>query len=220
MKSRTLLLAICGLCLFSVEASARNVFWALRDVRFNDGGTASGTFIYNVDTNRYSGTLITTTDGTARSGATYIIAGPTSDRIHGHFLTSASEDQTGLPGLDLLYNDILTNAGGDVPLVTHLFSLEYTCGNAACTVFAVPQRAVTDGYLHGTPLPLGGTAASSLGGSFRSNGKTVAAALPGGFSIQADSLSSRRSLPAAIPYWLTPEAYLGSAKSDFWELVA
>jgi len=218
MRLRVLLLVVCGVSLFSVEASARHIFWQLRDVQFSDGGIAGGRFIYDVDSNTYSDVLIITNAGKSRPGATYNTASPTSNRITGLFFTQPGEDQKGLPGLDLFYTRELTNEGGVVPLAAG-FGLEMTCANASCSVFATPQRLVTSGYLEGRPLEEFHSR-SSLGSGLTSSDSTLAAALPGSLWIQALPQSSQHPLPAASTIWSTLEAYLRRAMSDIRELAA
>ena len=202
MMLRTLVLAICGLSLFSVEASARQIFWQLRDVQFSDGALAGGTFIYDADSNEYSDVLIITNTGPARRGALYVTASPTSTRFTGLFFTKPGEDQKGLPGLDLFYTRDLTNEGGVVPLAAG-FGIEMTCANASCSVFGTPQRLVTSGYLEGRPLDEPDSTSRS-GSASRSTDKIVAAALLGGFSIQAQVRLSQDLLPTAMPLWNSP----------------
>ena len=52
------------LLLFSANTSAALVDWTLKNVRFDDGGTASGSFTLDTDTGLLSNVAITTTDGT------------------------------------------------------------------------------------------------------------------------------------------------------------
>ena len=217
MRLRVLLLVVCGVSLFSVEASARHIFWQLRDVQFSDGALAGGRFIYDADSNEYSFVLIITNRGRSRPGAVYTTASPTSNRIMGLFFTKPGEDQKGLPGLDLFYTRELTNEGGVVPLAAG-FGLEMTCANASCSVFGTPQRLVTGGYLEGRPLDEPDSTSMS-GSDFRSTDKIVAAALLGGFRIQAQVPSSQHPLPTPIPSWIAREAYR-SARRDSRELTA
>ena len=51
-----------ALLLFSMAAQAAPVTWHLQDVVFDDGATASGSFVYDADTGNYSSIDITTTD--------------------------------------------------------------------------------------------------------------------------------------------------------------
>ena len=55
----------------SVPLRAIPLTWTLHNVTFNDGGTASGTYVYDADTNTVSNINIVTTAGSAMPGATY-----------------------------------------------------------------------------------------------------------------------------------------------------
>ena len=101
-------------------ASADGVTWDLSGVTFDDGGTASGSFVYDADTNTVNDIDIVTTAGTAFGGATYTGSdpafGPFPDQLV--VVTDASlADFTGTPVLNLLFLDSLTDAGGTVDLL-------------------------------------------------------------------------------------------------------
>ena len=53
------------------HAVAVPVTWTLSGVTFGDGGIATGSFAYDASSNTYSNVNITTTTGSARSGAVY-----------------------------------------------------------------------------------------------------------------------------------------------------
>lgn len=60
------------LAVASVEANAVPVSWELVDFRFNDGGTAYGSFIYDSDTNKFSDIDIFTTAGSMLIGRHFV----------------------------------------------------------------------------------------------------------------------------------------------------
>lgn len=138
-KLLSFLLLTFGLLLFlSVPrtASADDVTWTLENVTFADGGTATGSFVYNADTNTFSSIDIVTTAGTAFGGATYTAIDPgyapfqpgMSDAA---FVPNASlTDFTGTPVLDLIFTSLLTDAGGTLSLDPN--SSELTC-NSDCS---------------------------------------------------------------------------------------
>jgi hypothetical protein len=135
---------LMALCLPSI-ASADGVTWTLSGVTFTDGGTASGSFVYDADTNTVSDINITTTEGTAFGGATYTGVdpgfGPFSDQLV--IVTDASlPDLTGTPVLDLLFAADLTNSGGTVGLMD---AIESTCGDTGCTTTGIDYREITAG---------------------------------------------------------------------------
>src|SRR5258706_7531917 len=70
---RSLITALVLFVLFCVPsiASADGIAWDLSGVTFDDGGTASGSFVYDATANTYSSIDIITTLGTAFGRATY-----------------------------------------------------------------------------------------------------------------------------------------------------
>ena len=143
------ILALGVVALLSVPgiASADNVTWDLSGVTFNDGGTATGSFVYNADTNTVSSVDIVTTPGLRFGGEDYTAVdpgyGPFPDEIV--FVTSGSlADYTDTPALDLLFDpSILTDAGGTIAL--NLLSEEAACADATCRMGTEAFREVTAG---------------------------------------------------------------------------
>ena len=135
-------------------ASADQLTWTLAGVTFSDGGTASGSFVYNADTNTVSSVDVITTAGSSFGGATYTAVdpgfGPFATQIVLVTLPSLA-DYTGTPALDLFLGGLaLTDAGGTVPL---LGASEDTCGNSGCNFAGIDIRDVTAGNLVSTPEP-------------------------------------------------------------------
>ena len=135
---------IAASILAPATASAVVVTYTLSGVTFGDGGTASGSFTYDSDTNTYSNVSISTTIGGVRSGAAYntISAGfgPTNSQFLA--VTSSAANQTGLPGFALFFAQAL-------PLFTStgLGGQEATCGDATCSFPAAPNRFVVTGSI-------------------------------------------------------------------------
>jgi hypothetical protein len=144
-----LLKILLGLALCSVFASAGPVVWILSGVTFADGGTASGSFVYNADTNTYSSINVTTTTGSARSGATYHFQNGGGANALG-MVTVVAADLTGTPDLALGFSSSLTNAGGTRTLTGNF---EATCQNAGCSSQVGPLRNVTAGSIQGAAAP-------------------------------------------------------------------
>jgi hypothetical protein len=160
-----LALAVTGclltiLCAVPGSGWAVPVTWTLRDVVFNDGGVATGTFVYDADTNTYSSVNVTTTTGTARAGATYAfvctppcVDGSQPSSTGASFLTtSPASDLTGLPVFVFAsFDGPLTNAGarGLTILV-----IELSCADATCIDPEQPSR-VSQGVIttHPEPIP-------------------------------------------------------------------
>jgi hypothetical protein len=152
MKFFTLLPA---LYLLSLTANAVPVVWHLDGVTFSDGGTASGSFTYDADTNSYSAIAITTTAGSARSGASYNALNP------GYLGSGAEElvvvnsadgpDFLGDPVFFPLFNSPLTNSGGTVTI--RVDQVEGDCADAACSLPTVPFRNITGGSVSTATTP-------------------------------------------------------------------
>lgn len=138
--------------------------YTLVGVEFNDGGIATGSFIYDPTTNVYSNVHIVTTTGSARSGATYTFVcgqdvssctgvSPNSTELLN--LTTSDADQTGEPGLALFF----TGVGGTMGLGTATqFDIsnsslsvgagqEAACANAACSSPTNPSRVTVAGFV-------------------------------------------------------------------------
>ena len=148
-------LTACLGLLVPTAALADPILWTLNNVTFSDGGTASGSFIYDADFNTYSAINIETTPGTERlSGATYIQLSNefVSNDTRVVVLTAAGS----VTGASLLllpyYGTPLTNAGGTVVLTIPI-SAEGTCINTPCTNVPVDLRETNSGSLVGVALP-------------------------------------------------------------------
>jgi hypothetical protein len=102
-------------------AQAEPVRWHLVDIKFADGGVASGSFDYDADTNTYSNVAVTSTSGDAFPGAEYrfgmLIAEFTPSATSVNFSPSAqpahSEGE-----FALAFASALTNGGGTVAVAT------------------------------------------------------------------------------------------------------
>lgn len=136
-------------------AGASPIQWTLADVLFEDGATASGSFIYDADTDTFSDILVTTTAGAFAPAAVYtsLVVGGPGDAV----LTPAGGDLTGAGALQLVFYFPLTNAGGIVPLVDLFFlqfsSYEGACVDAACNTIDF-ARLMVDGVVIGAPAPV------------------------------------------------------------------
>lgn len=128
------------------HARATPLTWSLEDVRFSDGGTATGSFAFDADNATYGTINVTTTTGTDFAGADYTTLAPGSTNVssaEGLFLVIGTRaDLTGTPLLSLLLLGPMTDQGGAVPLAGD--DAEYTCTDATCQ-FAAPLRTVVAG---------------------------------------------------------------------------
>lgn len=141
-------------------AGAAPVLWTLSNVSFDDGGVATGSFVYDATTGTYSSITITTSGGTALPGTTYT----TNEQVTFPFQTDSLHltliDNFGLPDLSgesligLTYVSALTNAGGAINLVTGYFnSFEGTCGVADCGSGSGNRTTVVGGQVVGSVIP-------------------------------------------------------------------
>ena len=143
------LVVLCGM---APRASADQVTWDLSGVTFSDGGTASGSFVYNADTNTVSSVDFTTTAGGSFGGATYAGVdpgfGPSATDIV--FVTDSSLlDFTGTPVLQMIFASALTDLGGTILLSG---TGEGVCANIGCTS-GIESRIITGGEVFSAPEP-------------------------------------------------------------------
>lgn len=99
--------------LWSTSVIAAPVNWTVTGT-MNGGGTLSGSFTYDADTNTYSSINITTTAGT-RGGATYTQLNGTLSTAGRIVVLTTLGAAPGLPVLSIDY-PALTNAGGTLAI--------------------------------------------------------------------------------------------------------
>ena len=152
----------------ATDAQALSLLWSLENVQFEDGGSATGSFVYDADLNSYANISITTTAGSATTGGTVNLL--LDGDANGAALVPLLGDLTGATLLQLLFQTPLTNAGGVVDLVDPFFapnsSSEGHCSNAACSS-ALFSRFMASGDVVGSPVPVpatGGLLAAALAG--------------------------------------------------------
>jgi hypothetical protein len=128
------MLALFVAALSAQSASANPILWNLVGVTFDDGGTASGSFVYDADTNTYSNISITTTAGSEFGGATYTLINDIADAptASGIYLVTSLPATPGLPGLIMGFFN-LTNSGG---------------------IIAPPDFSIGEGYIYDNPRAL------------------------------------------------------------------
>lgn len=150
------LLLAASLTALTPVAHAVPVLWTLTDVLFDDGGTATGSFTFDADTNAYSSVSITASGGFfATSSYASLLAGGSGDAAL--IAGLALPPLTGEPLLQLVYEAPLTNAGGLVGLVNYSFpansSFQATCLDAGCFSANI-DRMMVDGGLIGAVVPI------------------------------------------------------------------
>ena len=148
-----LLIVVLVLTVAPLSARMAPIVWTLSGVTFSDGGTASGSFTFDANTNTYSAPAITTTAGSVRGAASYSFAEGSSGLLGAFFTTNPASDQTGLPALLLQFSAALTGSGGTVPLTG--ISEEATCASSDCSAVPSPAtvRTVTAGFVTTNSVP-------------------------------------------------------------------
>jgi len=132
-----------------VIVNADPVLWDLKNVSFNDGGSASGSFIYDADLQDYQSWTITTTEGVQSNGTGGPFPGYTynesdSFAVNGSsgctidFVAKSDPSQS----LCLSLPSFLTDAGGAYPLLA-----------SSAETYSSGDRLVTAGTLEDPPLP-------------------------------------------------------------------
>lgn len=124
--------------MLALSASAAPVTWTLTDTTFDDGGTATGSFVYDADTNLYSHVNITTTTGSIRVGETYthVCSGPCAPQadIGADFVLflneESSDDMLDKPAVSLVFEEALSDTGTEVNII---FSFESLCDVSDCS---------------------------------------------------------------------------------------
>jgi hypothetical protein len=113
------------------QAQAASVTWYLSGVSFNDGGTAAGSFVYDVTSNVFSNIDITTTGGSIRAGSNYSFATGVGTSTFPDFL------DPNLPVInnvterfDLFLLAAMSDAGGTISFQQ---ADEFTCLDGGCT---------------------------------------------------------------------------------------
>jgi hypothetical protein len=143
-------------------ANAVPIEWTLNDFVFDDGGTASGTFFYDAETNSYFDITVTTTTGSARNGASYgyLNTNLGGFSINDHAAVFVDRDPSqDLSGANALYFQLaqrLTNAGGRADLVSADWSGETSCADPDTSCFgsvAGSERMLVSGYVTAVPIP-------------------------------------------------------------------
>jgi len=166
---------IFGVCLlWSATAWSVPVSWTVDSVNFGiAGGTATGSFVYDADTNTYSNINITTwfnEDATDMFGIyTYLSPNdtyPASDRFLPTVSSGSPDLEQNSYGFELFFDEALTNAGGTVAIQR---GFEGLCDDPNCVGYDYewPWREAYAGTISAVPIPaavwLFGSALAGLG---------------------------------------------------------
>lgn len=138
---------------FTAAAQAAPLQWTLKDVTFDDGGTATGSFVYDADSDTYSNVQLSTTAGSVGGASDFRSKCVTPHCINALpeliFVASSNQsDLTNVTYLDIEPSAPLSNTPGTVELA---FGMSTTCGNAACSTNGPGLRAFFSGQLVGVP---------------------------------------------------------------------
>ncbi|QMV74453.1 IPTL-CTERM sorting domain-containing protein [Comamonas piscis] len=141
----------CGVMAFSATANAVPMQWTVSETTFDDGGTVTGSFVYDADTNIYSNIRLRTTAGTEGSAAEFRTQCTTAYCLASlpELLFIASSNQANLsnvPLLDIEPSAPLTNTPETVDLA---FGMSFLCSNAECTGIGTGLRVAFSGKLTG-----------------------------------------------------------------------
>lgn len=151
------------LCAVAAPALAVPVTWTLNGVAFSDGGSATGSFIYDADTNTFSSINVQVSGGSLPA-LTYIAPHPVAQASIVALLPTASGDFTGVRVVVFGPIGGLTNAGGTLTLNTA--PVEGTCTNPTCSTTTGGVRSLTAGTLVGVaagPAPIPAVSTTLLG---------------------------------------------------------
>jgi len=145
------LLAACFL-LAASQAQATPVTWFLVDWEFEEGSTASGSFVYDADLDSTTGIAITSEIGPTA----FAFAGVDASNDFLAFVTG-DPATTDLTGTFALIGDLavaMTNAGGTIDLVVgnNINSSQLTCTGPNCSASVSPIYLVS-GSITTVPEP-------------------------------------------------------------------
>jgi len=148
LNSTRVILGLLALTLIA-GANGQPLTWYVQGVTFDDGGTASGSFVFDAGSNTFSFVNVTTTNGTTRNGANYTRPNPVAGSTFVVLLTSATGNLTGTPVFAAEFPSAMTDFGGAVDFSTSALSFhqEQSCASSDCSTVTVPTRFITAGTI-------------------------------------------------------------------------
>ena len=153
--SRAPWLIVCVFALGAPSGKAAPITWNLVNATFTGGGSASGSFVYDATSDKYSYIHIVTTSITGFPGQTYTAGNAASNAGELFLLTNSA----GGFAYVLNFTFDLTNAGGSNPLVLLIGpmlgvpSQEFGCIDADCNLTSAPNRFNATGSVTSVPEP-------------------------------------------------------------------
>ena len=120
--------------------------WYLRNLRFDDGGLAMGTFTYDASTNTFSNVDIWVSAGTTFSAPRHYGAALPAASAGVIAVAASNSVQSGDRALIISISGAMTNADGTF-LPGGGVTAEETCSAANCTTAGAPMRLLTGGYI-------------------------------------------------------------------------
>lgn len=134
---RTFLITSGFLLLHSISLHAAPVTWYISG-QFTDGGTISGSYVFDSSTTTFSSINITTTAGSAGAGYHYIAIHPTmlQDASHIRVVTLGSGDLSTAHYLAINLSSAMSGSGGTITVGADgagVYS-EFACSNSGCTL--------------------------------------------------------------------------------------
>jgi hypothetical protein len=159
MMKKSLAVLAASTLMFAAAAHAAPVTWNLQNWTFADGGTASGSFVFDASTGAYSNVSVLSTNGTVRTGASYVLRNPASggNATFASWVTGLFADFTNTPVIAVNWASALTDVGGTVGVDLAGFHGESSCINASCSGASAPVRFLTSGAVTTAQVPLPAT---------------------------------------------------------------
>jgi hypothetical protein len=159
---------ICAICiglLISPVIAAAPIVWTVQNAVFDDGGTLTGSFVYDADTESFYNVDLVTSVGPKFPGVTFSDADLQLSCCDAITLEINSGEGAHLGDQFFLFyfEEWLTNSGGVVEIATS--SREAICLDNDCNY--VDMRYITEGAVAAVPIPsavwLFGSALAFLG---------------------------------------------------------
>lgn len=148
-------LALTAITSSTGTAHAVPVTWTLHNVMFEDGAVATGSFVYDADTNIFSDIQITRSLG-GSDLAHYAVSGSASSSVLIDFFDDLTFPLNGKERLIFVLEAAMTNAGGTIAILPDRFgwpiSAQMTCDTPTCSM-GPGQYVVAGGSIVAAPEP-------------------------------------------------------------------